>query len=124
MPHEVWFDTPVDYFSFHIFGCSAYAYVNEGKLEPRSKKCIFLGYASGVKGYRLWCTNPKFIVSRDVIFYESSMLNQKKEVVDAGIEHCIKKQVELEFYVSKKIQESTSIQSEEDKEQHSSEEVV
>jgi hypothetical protein len=29
--------------------------VNDGKLKPRSKKCIFLDYADGVKGYRLWC---------------------------------------------------------------------
>ena len=47
----------------------------------------------GVKGYRLWCIDPKshkFIVSKNVIFYKS-MLNQKKEVVDAGIEQGIKK---------------------------------
>jgi hypothetical protein len=40
--------------------------VNDGKLEPMSKKCIFLGYEDGVKGYRLWCSDPrspKFIIS-------------------------------------------------------------
>ncbi|KAK1614039.1 hypothetical protein QYE76_019556 [Lolium multiflorum] len=40
-----------------VFGCTAYAHVDNGKLEPRAVKCIFLGYGSGVKAYRLW--NPE-----------------------------------------------------------------
>jgi hypothetical protein len=55
--------------------------VNDGKLELRSKKCIFLGYTDRVKGYRLWCFDPKshkFIVSRDVVFDESTMLHPRK----------------------------------------------
>ncbi|KAK3041740.1 hypothetical protein RJ639_000664 [Escallonia herrerae] len=35
--------------------CPAYVYVNDGKLEPRAKKCIFFGYASGVKRERPLC---------------------------------------------------------------------
>jgi len=30
--------------------CHAYCHVNEGMLDLRSKKCILLGYANGVKG--------------------------------------------------------------------------
>ena len=38
-------------------------------------KCIFLGYKSGVKGYKLWCPETKkLVISRDVIFYETSMI--------------------------------------------------
>ena len=33
-----------------MLGYLAYAYVNEGKLEPRAKKCIYMGYQGGVKG--------------------------------------------------------------------------
>nr|GEX64102.1 retrotransposon protein, putative, Ty1-copia subclass [Tanacetum cinerariifolium] len=33
-----------------VFGCPIYVHVNEGKLVPRTVKCIFLGYGSGVKG--------------------------------------------------------------------------
>lgn len=106
MPHEVWFSTSVDYFGLRIFCCLAYAHVNEDKLGPRAKKCIFLCYAFDVNRYRLRYTNPKspkFIVRRDVIFYESFMLNQKNEVVDAQIDQGIKKQVELEFDVFGKV---------------------
>ena len=55
--------------------------MNEGKLEPRARKCIFLGYANTVKWYRLWCPNSKFskfLISRDETFNESVMLSPKK----------------------------------------------
>ncbi|KAG9442249.1 hypothetical protein H6P81_018103 [Aristolochia fimbriata] len=81
-PEEVWSGTPADYSDLKVFGCTAYMHVNEGKLEPRAKKCIFLGYATGVKGYRLWCSDPKsqrFFISRDVTFDESILLNVNKE---------------------------------------------
>ena len=58
-----------------IFGFPSYAHVINGKREPRSVKCVFLGYTNGVKGYKLWWPNTrKIIVSRDVIFYETAML--------------------------------------------------
>ena len=75
-PKEVWSGTPTSYFDLKIFDCPAYAHVNNGKLEPRSRKCVFLGYMSGVKGYKLWCPElKKIIVSRSVIFDETSMLH-------------------------------------------------
>ena len=36
-PYEVWSCTPADYSFLKTFYC----HVNDGKLEPRSKKCIF-----------------------------------------------------------------------------------
>ena len=85
-PNEVWSGYPAKYENLRIFGCPAYAHVKEGKLDPRAKKCVFLGYEPGVKGYRLW--NPdgkskKFLISRDVTFDELAMVTQKVMPVDA-----------------------------------------
>ena len=48
-PFEVWSGTPAGYSNLRVFGYPVYAYVTDGKLERRANKCIFLGYASGVK---------------------------------------------------------------------------
>ena len=77
-PIEVWSDTPADYSQLKVFGCTAYAHVDNGKLEPRAIKCAFIGYGSGVKGYKLW--NPetkKAFMSRSVVFNESVMYFDK-----------------------------------------------
>ena len=39
------------------------------KLDNKARKCIFVGYKGGIKGYKLW--NPvtrKIVYSRDVVF--------------------------------------------------------
>nr|GEW40524.1 retrovirus-related Pol polyprotein from transposon TNT 1-94 [Tanacetum cinerariifolium] len=67
-----------------VFGCPIYVHVNEGKLVPRAVKCIFLGYGSGVKGYRVWCPDPKYrkiVHSRDVTFNEDVIINSGKDFV-------------------------------------------
>lgn len=76
-PLEVWHNRKPDLNHLRIFGCAAYAHTREGKLDPKSIKCIFLGYQQphGTKGYRLWereARGVKIIVSRDVIFNELS----------------------------------------------------
>ncbi|KAH9654968.1 hypothetical protein KPL70_022170 [Citrus sinensis] len=81
-PQEVWSGKPPDLSNLRIFGSPAYAHINQGKLEPRAIKGIFIGYPEGVKGYRIWCIDGKpsrIIVSRDVVFDEGSMLQQKVE---------------------------------------------
>ncbi|KAI5445847.1 hypothetical protein KIW84_013909 [Lathyrus oleraceus] len=67
---EMWKGKPAEYSTLHVVGCLVYMMYNSQertKLDPKSRKCIFLGYADGVKGYRLWVpTSRKVIVSRDM----------------------------------------------------------
>ena len=59
-----------------------YAHVNNGKLAPRAVKCMFLGYASESKGYRMWCPESKKVIqSRDVTFNEMVMLSTGKDYI-------------------------------------------
>lgn len=59
-----------------VFGCACFPLLkpyNSNKLQAKTSRCIFLGYAPGYKGFI--CYNPvssKFIVSRHVVFNESS----------------------------------------------------
>ncbi|KAG8503825.1 hypothetical protein CXB51_001964 [Gossypium anomalum] len=47
-PQEVWSGNPANYSDLKIFGRPAYAHVDNGKLEPSSIKCFFLGYKAGI----------------------------------------------------------------------------
>ena len=62
---------------FQVFGCVCYALVpteKRTKLDSWSIKCIFIGYSDQKKGYH-FLSDGKFIVSRDVIFYETESAN-------------------------------------------------
>eukprot|EP00253_Pinus_taeda_P020671 PITA_20671 len=61
VPQEVWTGHPCDYSKLRVFGCDAYALVpkhQRTKLDPKSKRYIFVGYGDGTKGYRLWILLP------------------------------------------------------------------
>lgn len=57
-----------------VFGCACYPLMTPyrtNKLQPKTVKCVFIGFAAGYKGYI--CYNPvtkKYIVSRHVFFNE------------------------------------------------------
>ena len=73
-PEEIFLGKKPNFYLFKVFGCVCYVHIpNElcKKLDPKSQKCIFLGYAAEYKGYR--CYNPstkQFFISRDVVFDE------------------------------------------------------
>ncbi|KAG8481643.1 hypothetical protein CXB51_026501 [Gossypium anomalum] len=107
-PQEVWSGNPANYFDLKIFRCPAYAHVDNGKLELRSSKCIFLGYKAGVKGYKLWCPeNREVVISRDVVFDETAMLSNLSLKDSSNKEN--QKQVEHQINTESTLQASTKI---------------
>ena len=112
-PQEVWSGNPADYSDLKIFGCPAYAHVDNGKLEPRSIKCVFLGYKAGVKGYKLWCPeNRKVVISRNVVFDETAMLPNLslKDSSNKENQKQVEHQIDLESTTESTTKASTKIQ--------------
>ncbi|KAE8686785.1 cytochrome c bioproteinsis protein CCS1 [Hibiscus syriacus] len=108
-PMEMWTGKPTDYSNLHVFGSIVYVMYNSqeiSKLDPKSRKCKFLGYADGVKGYRLWDpTARKVIISRDVIFVKDKL--QRKED-DASAE----KSEITHIHVEKEVEQGDSSEAE------------
>ncbi|CAM8964429.1 unnamed protein product [Rhodiola kirilowii] len=97
-PYEVWSGKPANYSLLRVFGCTVYYHVSEGKLEPRAKKGIFVGFRDGVKGYRIWSSSEKrVILSKSVIFDESSIFNPTVKSTVAQESDSVDKQVELQI---------------------------
>ncbi|MCO5596415.1 hypothetical protein L7F22_050477 [Adiantum nelumboides] len=75
-PYEAWYDRKPSISYLRVFGCLAYAHIPQhlrGKLDDKAVKCIFLGYSSGSKGYKLYSSAiNKIFESRDVIFAETT----------------------------------------------------
>lgn len=87
--YEVQFGYSDDYYKLKVFSCLDYARIKEDKLGLRVKKCIFLGYTSKVKGYQLWCVDPKsfkFITNKDMRFDECAMFCKEKKPIDVNID--------------------------------------
>ena len=74
-PEEVWTGKKPSVLHMRVFGCIAHVLVpsmKRSKLDAKSVECIFVGYSSGQKAYRVY--NPatkKLVVSRDVVVDES-----------------------------------------------------
>jgi hypothetical protein len=72
-PHFILHNAHPDMHSLKVFGSLAFAstlHMHRTKLEPRGRKCVFLGYKNGMKGVVLYDINSHTIlVSRNGIHH-------------------------------------------------------
>ena len=54
-PYELWFDKKPKFSFLKVWGCNAYVKkLKPDKLEPKSEKCIFIGYPKETVGYTFY----------------------------------------------------------------------
>ena len=48
-------------------------------MDNKAKKCIFISYKDGLKGFKLWnYVNKNNVYNQDVVFRESKMFPNRK----------------------------------------------
>ena len=74
-PYEILYGQAPSYKHIRTFGCLCYAHDqnrDKDKFSSRSRKCIFVRYPFGKKGWQLYdLESSEYSVSRDVIFVEA-----------------------------------------------------
>ena len=73
---EKWNGRKPDISNFKVFGSECWVHISDEKrkkIDPKSPKCIFIGYSEDSKAYRLFDPATQgVIISRDVQFHEIS----------------------------------------------------
>jgi transposase InsO family protein len=75
-PEEAYSGSKPDLAHLRVFGCDAYVLTQDGdrrKMDPKSRRCVFIGYTAVPGTYRLFDPSTrKVIISRDVLFNETA----------------------------------------------------
>jgi len=83
IPEESWTGKEVNLNYLLTFDCISRIHVDldhRSKLDPKSKRCIFIGYGTSEYGYRFWDPkNRKILRHKDVVFNEKMYKDLLKE---------------------------------------------
>ncbi|KAJ4790834.1 Retroelement pol polyprotein-like [Rhynchospora pubera] len=87
-PYELLFGKPPSYAAVRNFGCLCYVSNRSpfvDKFGSKTRKCVFVGYPFGKKGWRVYCLDTgDFLVSRDVVFCETEFPFGQENVVSTN----------------------------------------
>ena len=75
-PYELWFGKKPKLSFLKVWGCDAYVKkLQPDKLEPKSKKCVFIGYQKETVGYTFYHRSEgKIFVAKNGSFLEKEFL--------------------------------------------------
>lgn len=90
-PFELLYERPPSLEHLQIFGCLCYTHNIDhrgDKFESRSRKCLFIGYPYGKKGWRIYDLEKEvFFVSRYVVFCENTFPYSENKT-SSSPDHC------------------------------------
>ena len=66
MPYELWFGKKPNLWFLKVWGCDAYVKkLQPDKLEPKSEKCVFIGYPKETVGYTFYHISEGKIIAKN-----------------------------------------------------------
>ena len=85
-PYELWFGKKPKLSFLKVWGCDAYVKkLQQDKLEPKSEKCVFIGYPKETVGYTFYHRyEGKISIAKNGSFLENEFLS--KEVSGRKVE--------------------------------------
>ena len=77
-PYEPWFVNKPKLSFLKVWGCGAYVKKHQlDKLEPKSEKCVFIGYPKETVGYTFYHKSEgKIFVAKNGTFLEKEFLSK------------------------------------------------
>ena len=78
-PYELWFGKKPKLSFLKVWGCDAYVKkLQPEKLEPKSEKCVFIGYPKETIGYNFYLRSEcKIFVAKNGSFLEKEFLSKE-----------------------------------------------
>ena len=79
-PYEHWFGQKPNVSNLKIFGSICFVHTPDNlrqKLDPKSRKAIFVGHPTNTKGYKVYDLESKnFVRSRNVLFHKNKLVSK------------------------------------------------
>ena len=103
-PYELWFGKKPKLSFLNVWGCDAYVKkLQADKVEPKSEKCVFIGYPKETVGYTFsHISAGKFFVAKMDSFYRRSFLSKEVSGRKVELDEVIVPSPELENSSSQK----------------------
>src|SRR6186997_776005 len=104
-PYELWFGKKPKLSFLKVWGCDAYVKkLQPDKLEPKSEKCISIGYPKEIVGYTFYHRSEgKIFVAKNGSFLEKEFLSKEVSGRKVELDEVIVPSPELESGTSQKL---------------------
>ena len=104
MPYDLWFGKKPKLSFLKVWGCDAYVKkLQPDKLEPKSEKCVFIGYPKEIVGYTFYHRSKgEIFVAKNGYFLEKEFLSKEVNGRNVELDEVIVPSLELESSSSQK----------------------